>query len=120
MVFSSDPNLLEVEGKDENTGNSSPELRHRTQGSNSPNWSVQRRGSIPRSLDDMSDIASSDPIVNENNVTYTTEMAPRSLNIAPRSHRLTYPTSLLKTTSSSPNLLNEICEENESDFDESP
>ena len=70
----------------------------------------------------MSDIGhpSSDPVVNENNVTYTTEMAPRSLNIAPRSHRLTYPTSLMKTTASSPNLLNEICEENESDFEESP
>ena len=104
----------------EPTGSSSPELRNRSLGSNSPNWSAQRRGSIPRSLDDMSDIGPSDPVVNENNVIYTTEMAPRSLNIAPRAHRLTYPASLIKATTSSPNLLNEICEENESDFDDSP
>lgn len=105
---------------EESTGASSPELRQRGLGSNSPNWSNQRRGSIPRSFDDMSDIGPKDHSVNEDNVIYTTEMAPRSLNIAPRSHRLTYPTSLMKTTSSSPNLLNEICEENESDFEESP
>ena len=111
---------MDVEVSEEKVGSSSPELRHRTQGSNSPNWSSQRRSSIPRSLDDMADIASSDPVVNENSVTYTTEMAPRSLNIAPRSHRLTYPTGLIKATTSSPNLLNEISEENESDFDDSP
>jgi len=116
----SDPNLLDVEGGEENVGSSSPELRHRTQGSNSPNWSGQRRSSIPRSLDDMADLASSDPVVNEDSVTYTTEMAPRSFNIAPRTHRLTYPTGLIKATTSSPNLLNEISEENESDFDDSP
>lgn len=111
---------MDVEIDDGNTGLNSPELRHRAQGSNSPNIATQRRSSIPRSLDDMSDIGPADPMVNENNMTYTTEMAPGCLNIAPRSHRLTYPTSLIKPTSSSPNLLNEICEENESDFEESP
>ncbi len=68
----------------------------------------------------MADIVPCESDLTEDSSAYTTEFAPRSLNIAPRSHRMTYPNSLMKTTLSSPNLLNEISEENESDFEDSP
>lgn len=115
----SDPNLLELEDNDDNSGMSSPELRSSSHHSCLSTQTGSRRGSIPRSIDDMSDLASSDTVLNEDNMAYTTEFAPRSMNIAPRSHRMTYPNTLMKTLSS-PNLLNEICEENESDFEDSP
>eukprot|EP00794_Sanderia_malayensis_P018867 gene18867-20767_t len=115
----SDPNLLDVD--EEANGSSSPELRSRSNSIKKMQASTSRRGSLPRSVDDMADIVVNDSDINEDNVAYTTEFAPRSLNITPRSHRMTYPNSLMKPTLSSPNLLlNEISEENESDFEDSP
>ena len=119
FLFFSDPNLLDVDGDTDRSGTSSPIVRQRSHNTSSPSLS-QRKNSLPRSFDDMSDIAPPDAGINEGNVIYATELAPRSLNIAPRTHRLTYPNSLMKTTSSTPNLLNEISEENESDFEDSP
>lgn len=111
--------MLDVDGDTDRSGTSSPITRQRSHNSSSPSLS-QRKNSLPRSFDDMSDISPPDAGLNEGNIIYATELAPRSLNIAPRTHRLTYPTSLMKTTSSTPNLLNEIYEENESDFEDSP
>ena len=125
----SDPNLLDVESDGAESGSASPEPhRRKSSGSfseksptSSPRW--QRRRNSKDDLDTGDthlEVTHSSEDLNENNATFSTEFAPRSHSLQPRSHRMTYPTTLLKKTLSSPNLLNEISEEHESDIEESP
>lgn len=75
---------------------------------------VEYRPQYPIVNDLTKEHSKSDECLNENSSSYTEfQLAP-----APRSHRLTYP--LFGMTKSSPNLLNEITEEQESELDESP
>merc|ERR1719494_889857 len=66
-------------------------------------------------------MSQSDECLAENSAAYSTEFQVRPVAIQPRAMRLTYPSAqYTKKAKSTPNLLNEISEEHESEIDDSP